>query len=361
MNKSPQKLKIAQVCPLWEQVPPKGYGGIEQVVSWLTEELVQRGHEVTLLASGDSQTAATLKKPCQYALRHDSKTQGDSWWDLNRKHTALEQLQLKWLYSHAETFDIIHSHLEMNALSFAALSATPTVHTMHMEIIPEAGQLFSQYADQNFISISNAQREPCPTLNYLSTVYNAIDLNDLKFYPKSQAPDYLAFVGRLSPDKGVHLAIEISQRTGIPLKIAGKCNLEVAKFYEEEVKPKIDGQHIQYLGEVSQQAKNELLGNAMATLFPITWREPFGLVMIESIACGTPVLGMSCGSVPEVIISGKTGYICDSIEEMIHCLPKVKQLSRSACRADAEARFSVRRMVDDYEACYHKILQRHGS
>lgn len=356
MVQSDRKLKIAQLCTLWEQVPPKGYGGIELVASVLTEELVKRGHEVTLFASGDSNTGAKLHAPCDYALRHDPTAASDNLWRLNRKNSALEQLQLKWLYEHADEFDVIHSHLELSAFAYAARSQTPTIHTMHMDLIPETIRVMSAYADQNFVSISDAQREPCPLLNYVGTVYNAIDLDSLQFFPQAETPEYLAFLGRLSPEKGIHHAIEISKKTGIPLKVAGKFGQEDAAFYESEIKPHLDGNHIQILGELTHEGKNELLGNAIATLFPITWREPFGLVMVESMACGTPVLGMNMGSVPEVIDSGQTGFICDTVDEMVACIPKIKQINRQACRDYVERRFSIQNMVDGYEAVYHKCL-----
>ena len=357
MNRSTRKLKIAQVCPLWEQVPPKGYGGIELIASWLTEELVQRGHEVTLLASGDSKTTATLRSPCDYALRHEPGADPNDFWTLARKHMALVQSQLQGLYEQADDFDIIHSHLELDTLPFAASASIPTMHTMHMNLIPEVGDVYARYPNQHFISISDAQRTPYPSLNYLATVYNAIDFADLTYQAHPQQPEYLAFLGRLSPDKGIHLAIEISKKTGIPLKVAGKCTLEVSDFYETVVKPEIDGRHIEYLGEISQTEKSDLLGNAIATLFPITWREPFGLVMIESMACGTPVLGTNMGAVPEVIANGKTGFVCETVEEMVACIDKVKTLDRQACRTYVETQFSIQRMVDDYEDCYYKLLK----
>lgn len=351
-----KKLKIAQLCTLWEQVPPKGYGGIELVASFLTEELVKRGHDVTLFASGDSNTTAKLKAPCDHALRHAPSTKTDNLWRLNRKHSALGLLQLKWLYEHAQEFDIIHSHLELSTFAYAAHSSTPTIHTMHMDLIPETIELMSAYGDQNFVSISDSQREPCPTLNYVGTVYNAIDLNTLKFYPKAETPEYFAFLGRLSPEKGIQNAIHISKTTGIPLKIAGKFGQEDTAFYESEVKPYVDGNHIQIVGELTHEGKNELLGNAIATLFPITWREPFGLVMVESMACGTPVLGMNLGAVPEVIESGKTGFVCKTVDEMLSYVPNISKISRQACRDYVERQFSVKNMVDGYETCYYNCL-----
>ena len=361
MSSASKRLKIAQICPLWEQVPPKGYGGIEMIVSLLTENLVRRGHDVTLFASGDSQTSGKLVSPCPYAIRHDPDNQSDNMWRLNRKNMALEQLQLKRLYQGPNAFDIVHSHLELTALPFAASSPMPTVHTMHMDLVSETQQLLLEYWDQYFVSISDAQREPCPSLNYVRTIYNAIDMRGFKFYPEAQEPKYMAFLGRLSPEKGVHHAIELSKKTGIPLKFAGKHGQEDTDYYEGVVQPQIDGKQIQYLGEIDDQGKIELLGNAFVTVFPITWREPFGLVMVESMACGTPVLGMNLGAVPEVIAQGKSGFVCDTVVEMLEKMSKIESLNRHDCRQYVEERFGVKRMLDDYEACYQFILQTHES
>ncbi|MCM1982581.1 glycosyltransferase family 4 protein [Lyngbya confervoides BDU141951] len=326
------------------------------IVHLLTEALIHRGHRVTLFASGDSHTHGNLVAPCDYALRHDPQARGDNLWRLNRKHVALEQIQLKRLYEQAGEFDVIHSHLEMSALPFAARSTTPTLHTLHMDLIPETCQILSQYGQQAFVSVSDAQRKPCPTLNYVGTVHNAIDLEALPFFAKPQSPEYLAFLGRISPEKGIHHAIAIAQQIQIPLRIAGKFGQEDADFFESVIKPEIDGQHIQYLGEITQAEKIALLGQASVTLFPITWNEPFGIVMIESMACGTPVLGMRMGAVPEVIQPGVSGLICDSVEEMARQVEIVRQFDRWRCREAVKARFSVERMVDAYEACYARVL-----
>lgn len=264
--------------PPWEQVPPSTYGGTELVVSLLTEELVRRGHDVTLFASGDSITSATLEAIHPQALRLDQSV---------REASIYEMLQLSQVYERANEFDVIHSHMGCVALPYTKLVKTPTVHTMHGIFTPDNEKMFVHARRQPFISISNTQREPRLGLNYVATVYNGVDTSTYRFYAQPSDPPYLAFLGRLSPEKGTHLAIEIAKRSGWPLKIAGKVDPVDVEYYEQEIKPHIDGEQIQYLGEANHVQKNVLMGNAFATLFPITWREPFGLVMIESMASGT--------------------------------------------------------------------------
>jgi glycosyltransferase involved in cell wall biosynthesis len=345
----PQRLRIAQVCPLWEQVPPPTYGGIELVVSVLTDELVRRGHEVTLFASGDSTTLATLEfvYPCAIRLVPDAEN-----------YTVYELMELGTLYAKADQFDIIHSHVEHAAHAFADLVKTPTVHTLHT-MKPDQRKLFSYYQHHPYISISNAQQQRQPDLNYLCTVYNGIDLAVHPFHPTPQDPPYLAFVGRMSPEKGPHHAVAIAKETGARLKMAGKIDPPVREFFETQVQPHIDGEQIQYLGEVSHTEKIQLLGQATATLFPITYEEPFGLVMIESMSTGTPVIAHCMGSVPEVIADGETGFVCDSYDEMAMKVYRIESLSRLACRQRVEQHFSVTQMVDGYEAAYYELLDGH--
>lgn len=340
-------MRIAQVAPLWERVPPFRYGGVELIVSLLTDELVKRGHEVTLFASGDSLTQGQLKSVHERALRLDE----------NIKEPGLyEQMMLSDLYQNASQFDIIHSHVGCAALPYSALVKTPTVHTTHGIFTPDNEKMFRQFAKQPYISISNAQREPSLGLNYVKTVYNGIELKIYPFTEKPARSPYLAFVGRISPEKGPEAAIQIARAVGLPLIMAGKVDPVDRSYYQEKIKPLIDGEQIQYLGEVSHTEKANLLGNAAVTLFPITWREPFGLVMVESMAAGTPVVGMALGSVPEVIAHGKTGLICHSIEEMIAAVPEAMKLSRHACRDYVTDRFSVQTMVDGYEAAYRQLV-----
>lgn len=340
-------MRIAQVAPLWERVPPPAYGGIELVVGLLCDELVRRGHEVTLFASGDSITLAKLESVHPQALRLDPTV----------KETSIyEMLQLTRVYERASEFDIIHSHMGCAALPFANLVKTPTVHTLHGIFTADNEKMFGYARTQPYVSISNSQREPKLNLNCVATVYNGIDISTYKFHEQPKDPPYLAFLGRISPEKGTHLAIEIAKRSGWHLKMAGKVDVVDVEYFEREVKPLIDGKQIEYLGEANHVQKNALMGGAVATLFPIAWREPFGLVMVESMASGTPVIAMNLGSTQEVIAHGKTGFLCNTIEECVAAIDKAAQLSRYACREHAIANFSVQRMTDGYEAVYTQIL-----
>lgn len=339
-------MKIAQVAPLWERVPPPTYGGIELVVSRLTDELVRRGHEVTLFASGDSQTLARLEAVYPRAMRLEQDI---------KDYSVYEMLELSQVYEQAAEFDIIHSHIGIAALAIAPLVKTPTIHTLHNNFKSDNSKLYQLHHKQPYISISNAQREL--NLNYLRTVYNGIDLENYNFQATPQYPPYLAFLGRFSPEKGPQHAIAIAKQKNWRLKMAGKVDVGDREFFEREIAPQIDGKQIEYLGEVNHKQKVELLGNAAATLFPINWNEPFGLVMIESMATGTPVIGMNNGSVPEVIYQGKTGFICNSYEEMAAMIPSALELDRFACREYVENKFSVNQMVDGYEAAYQQLLE----
>jgi len=341
-------MRIAQVAPLWERVPPPAYGGTELVVNLLTEELVRRGHEVTLFASGDSITSAKLEAGCDQALRPLGL--------LPHEYAVYDQMQLSKVFQQAGEFDIIHSHVDFPALPYAALCKTPVVHTVHGIFTPLTEQIWAQHRDQNYVSISDSQQRQDLGLNYVATVYNAISTKPFTFRAQPQAPAYLAFLGRMSPEKGPHLAIEIAQRSGWPLKMAGKIDFENRDFFERDVAPLIDGQQIEFLGEADQRLKNELIAGATATLFPITWREPFGLVMIESMACGTPVIAMALGSAPEIIVDGKTGYLCQTVDDCVEALSQIDQLDRHDCRHHVEIHFSVQRMVDGYEAVYRQVL-----
>ncbi|ARV61742.1 glycosyl transferase [Nostocales cyanobacterium HT-58-2] len=339
-------MKIAQVAPLWERVPPPTYGGIELVVSRLTDELVRRGHDVTLFASGDSQTLARLEAVYPRALRLDPNV---------KEYSVYEMLQLSQVYQMAEEFDIIHSHVGITALPLANFVPTPTVHTLHGTFTTDNQNVYSHHHKQPYVSISNAQRQI--NLNYVGTVYNGIDPEDYPFVAQPQEPPYLAFLGRFSPEKGPHHAIAIAKKTGWRLKMAGKVDVVDSKFFEQEIAPHIDGQQIQYLGEINHTEKVELLGHAAITLFPITWQEPFGLVMIESMVTGTPVIATNLGSVPEVIAHGVSGFVCQSHDEMAAMIPQALKLNRQACREYVESKFSVIQMVDGYEAVYGKIIK----
>ena len=340
-------MRIAQIAPLWERVPPPAYGGTELVVGLLTDELVKKGHDVTLFASGDSLTLAKLESVHPIALRLDSNV---------KEYGIYEMLNLSKVYERAEEFDIIHSHVGCAALPYANLVKTPTIHTLHGIFTPDNEKLFLHARKQPFVSISNAQREPRLTLNCVATVYNGIDPNRYVFHSQPDNPPYLAFLGRMSPEKGPHLAIEIAKRTGWQLKMAGKVDPVDRDYFDTQIKPYIDGKQIEYLGEANHADKSVLMGGAVATLFPITWREPFGLVMIESMMAGTPVIAMNLGSVSEVIAHGKTGFICNTLEECVAALEKIPFLSRHGCRDYVIENFSAKRMAGGYEAVYSQIL-----
>ncbi|HEY9706694.1 MAG TPA: glycosyltransferase family 4 protein [Oculatellaceae cyanobacterium] len=340
-------MRIAQIAPLWERVPPFRYGGIELIVSLLTDELVRRGHEVTLFASGDSITKAHLKAVHDQALRLDKEV---------KEPGLYEQMMLSDLYQQAHHFDIIHSHIGYTALPYSVFVKTPTVHTTHGIFTPDNEKIFRRFASQPYTSISEAQREPRLGLNYIHTVYNGIEPDAYPLQEKPTQPPYLAFVGRLSPEKGPEGAIAIARATGLPLKMAGKIDAVDRTYYDDKLKPLIDGEQIQYLGEVSHEEKVQLLSNATVTLFPITWREPFGLVMIESMATGTPVVGMALGAVPEVIAHGKSGFVCNTIEEMIEAVPEAMKLDRPTCRDYVLNRFSVSTMATEYERAFERVL-----
>jgi glycosyltransferase involved in cell wall biosynthesis len=341
-------MRIAQIAPQWECVPPTGYGGIELVVSHITEELVNRGHQVTLFASGDSQTLADLKYVVPQALRNDPSIQ---------EPIAYELLQLELLTELAREFDLIHFHTGLMALPFVQLLKTPVVHTLHGRFTDDNYKIFDRYRHLSYISISNAQRQAADRLNYVGTVYNGIKVEDYVFHPQPQDPPYLAFLGRISPEKGPEHAIAIARAVGLPLKIGGKVDKVDREFYEREIAPQIDGKQIQFLGELNHPQKAKLLGNACATLFPIAWPEPFGLVMIESMCAGTPVVALNMGSVPEVVAHQKTGLVCSSLEEAIAAVPKAIELDRRQCREYVEKFFSVSKMVDGYEAIYRQAIQ----
>jgi glycosyltransferase involved in cell wall biosynthesis len=342
-------MRIAQVSPLWERVPPPAYGGVELVVGLLTDELVRRGHEVTLFASGDSLTLANLTSVHPRAIRLDPTV---------KEYPIYEMLQLGRLLERADEFDVIHSHMGCSALPYAKMLKTPVVHTLHGTFSSDTRKMYGYAKDQSYVSISDAQRDPQLELNCVATVYNGIDVNSHKFFAEPDEPPYLAFLARMSPEKGPHHAIAIAKATGLPLKMAGKVDVVDVEFFETEIKPHIDGEQIQFLGEANHTQKNALMGQAIATLFPITWREPFGLVMVESMAAGTPVIAMQMGSTPEVIQPGVSGFLCNSVEECVEAVQKVQQIDRLGCREYVSNRFGVKQMVDGYEAVYQQLISK---
>ena len=341
-------MKVAIISPVWFAVPPTGYGGIEWVVSLLADGLVDAGHEVTLFASGDSRAKAKLSYVYPEAQSH---LLGRSLPDL---HHCLA------CYERAADFDVINDHSGQLSAAVGGAVSTAVAHTVHGPLEGEPGSVYTQIArvapQVGLISISLNQRKPQQDLPWLANIPNALDFS---LYPcKPHRGDYLLFLGRMSPDKGAHRAIAVAIETGLPLKIAGKRNEpKERQYFEELVRPHL-GNGIEYLGEVTHGAKVELLKNARATLFPIEWEEPFGLVMIESMACGTPVIATRHGAVPEVIEDGRGGVIVDHYGEMASRLEETDAMDPYDCRAYVEERFSARRMVEDYVAAYGAAIER---
>ena len=316
-------MRIAQIAPLWEPVPPRTYGGVELVVHLLTEGLVRPGHEVALFATADSTTEARLHPACPHGFR-------ELGWEPHYEHDfanifAAEMRMLGQVFAQADEFDVIHNHLGGTALPFSNQTETPLVTTLHNPLEPsEVRELYNDYSHLPYISISDFQRTLWPQLNYAATIYHGIDLD--RFSPRFDIDhnhSYLAFLGRMCPDKGAHLAIEIAQAVARPLILAGKVDDVDREYYENLIEPQIDGKRVRYIGEVDHEQKVELLRNAVATLFPIQWAEPFGLVLIESMACGTPVLAIHNGSIPEIVSPGVSGYIGESTEDLIAAFAKM--------------------------------------
>lgn len=344
-----QRLRIAQIAPLYESVPPKLYGGTERVVSYITEELVRRGHEVTLFASGDSQTRAKLAPGCERALRLLGKPELGS---------SLQLAMLAEVFTEARhRFDVVHSHIDYWSFPFARLAHIPMVSTMHGRLdIEELRPVYQRFPETPLVSISDAQRVPLPQMNWVDTIYHGVPRELLRFNPRKG--NYLAFIGRISPEKRPDLAIEVALRSGIPLKIAAKVDVVDREYFETVIKPRIKPPMIEYIGEIDDVQKSEFLGGALALMFTIDWPEPFGLAMIEALACGTPVIARRCGSVPEVIKPGVTGVIANEIDELVAAVGQIDSISRQRCRREFEERFAVEVMVDKYEAVYHRLLNR---
>jgi glycosyltransferase involved in cell wall biosynthesis len=339
-------MRIAQVSPLFESVPPKLYGGTERVVSYLTEELVRLGHDVTLFASGDSSTQARLVSTCPHALRLDPSA-GDS---LAHHLLMLEQVQRL-----ASSFDLIHFHVDYLHFPYSRRSAVPQVSTLHGRLdLPVLGALYQEFHEMPVISISDAQRQPLPMAQWVGTVYHGLPADSYTL--ETRPGDYLLFLGRLSPEKQPDHAIEIARRSGYPLIIAAKVDKSDEDYFRTTVEPLLKLPHVEFIGEADEARKIQLLGGAFALLFPIDWPEPFGLVMIEAMACGTPVIAYRRGSVPEVIDDGVTGFICDGIDDAVNAVSRVAALDRFQIRQVFEERFSAARMTRDYLAIYERIL-----
>jgi glycosyltransferase involved in cell wall biosynthesis len=340
-------MRIAQVAPLYESVPPHGYGGTERVVSYLTEELVRLGHEVTLFASGDSRTAAELIAPCRRALRLDPSCRDSLAWHF----TMLEQVMRQ-----APRFDLLHFHIDYLHYPLSSRQRYCHLTTLHGRLdLPELAPLYREYRDIPVVSISTAQRAPLPWLNWQGTVHHGLPIDLLSY--RGQHGDYLAFLGRICPEKRPDRAIEIARRAGMKLRIAAKVDRADVKYFHEEIEPLLKGPGVEFLGEVGGQDRADFLANAYAVLFPVDWPEPFGLVMIEAMACGTPVIAWRCGSVPEVMEDGVTGFVVDTLDEAVEAVGQVAALDRASCRRVFEERFTAERMTQDYLTIYRQLLQ----
>jgi glycosyltransferase involved in cell wall biosynthesis len=343
-------MRIAQVAPLTEAVPPRLYGGTERVVHWLTEELVALGHEVTLFASGDSQTSAKLEATWPKALRLDGAVR-----DPNALHIVmLEGVRQK---CDDEQFDLLHFHLDYYPFSLFSRQPTPFLTTLHGRLdLPEHQPVFNTFSSVPVISISDAQRRPVPQANWIRTVYHGLPENLLT--PRGLRPEYLAVLGRVAPEKRVDRAIKIAVRCGIPLKIAAKVDAADQDYYDEVIRPLIaDNPLVEFIGEIGDREKSEFLSGAIALLVPIDWPEPFGLVMIEAMACGTPVIAYNRGSVAEIVDQGLTGFVVDNEDSAVAAVEQVSALSRTAVRQQFEARFTARRMALDYLAAYNGLVE----
>jgi glycosyltransferase involved in cell wall biosynthesis len=340
-------MRIAQLAPLAEPVPPKLYGGTERVVSWLTEELVEMGHEVTLFASGDSITNARLEACSARALRLDTG---------QRDPMIAYSAMLARLAEMALQFDIVHSHIDWVHIPLLRQLGVPFITTLHGRIdLPDLNGCFERYfGEALYVSISNAQRVPLPNARWAGTVYHGIPKNLLK---PNFAPDaYLAFLGRICPEKGPETAIRLARAANLPLKIAAKVDKVDQPYFERTVKPLLDGKNVEFIGEIDEWQKADFLGNAVALLFPIRWPEPFGLVMVEAMACGTPIIAFRCGSVPEVIEEGVTGFVVDSFDDALRAIEQIRTVNRRGVRMSFERRFTARRMAEDYIRIYQTLI-----
>jgi glycosyltransferase involved in cell wall biosynthesis len=343
-------MRIAQVAPLTESVPPQLYGGTERVVAFLTDELVRLGQDVTLFASGDSRTAGRLVPAWPHALRL-----GGTCDDL-----APHLLMLEGVAARARQFDVVHFHISQFHFSLARRLPSPHVTTLHGRLdIPELLPLYREFCDIPVVSISDAQREPLPVAGWIGTVYHGLPLDLLRFQPRPGA--YLAFVGRISREKRVDRAIAIATACGQPLRVAAKVDPADREYFEHEIRHLLDNPLVEFVGEIGEAQKSDFLGGASALLFPIDWPEPFGLVMIEALACGVPVVAFRGGSVPEIIDDGVTGFIVDTLDEAIQATRNVHRLDRAQCRAVFERRFNVTRMAADYVALYERLIARQRS
>lgn len=345
-------MKIAILAPPYLPIPPDGYGGVERVIYNLTEGLVKKGHRVILFAPGDSKTSAKLFSTFSKSLGNNGELKNKLYYPL---------LQYIDCFSRASEFDIIHNHAEQLAMFMADLVKTPVIHTLHStlyegETLPEKRLTLQRFKNHNFVSISDNQRLGLTELNFVATVYNGIEISQYQYLEKPRG-DYLLWVGRITAKKGPLEAIEAAQKSRFNLVIAAAIDPIEQKYFDEAIRPLIDGKIVEFVGELHGDSLSTLYGNARCTLVPISWHEPFGLVMIESMATGTPVIAYNIGSAPELIDDGKTGYVVNNQFEMIEAIKRVGKLKRSDCRRRVEDKFTVEKMVDGYEGVYQKITK----
>jgi glycosyltransferase involved in cell wall biosynthesis len=341
-------MRIAQVAPLYESVPPQGYGGTERVVAYLTEELVRRGHEVTLFASGDSVTSAELVASCPRSLRTNPAC---------KDPLAHHYVMLERVIQRAADFDVIHFHIDYLHFPISRRIGVPQLTTLHGRLdLPDLQPMYDEFRETPLVSISDAQRRPLPQANFRRTVYHGLPLDLHR--PRTAHGKYFAFLGRISREKRVDRAIAIAERLGVPLKIAAKVDSADAEYYEREVVPMLAHPLVEFVGEIGEAQKGEFLGNAQALLFPIDWPEPFGLVMIEAMACGTPVVAFRAGSVAEIIEDGVSGFVVEDLDAAVEAARRTRDLDRRACRAAVERRFSVERMAEGYRQVYAELIDR---
>lgn len=346
-------MKIALLAPFEESVPPEKYGGTELIVYHLAQLLPKMGHETYLFATADSKTNSELIPTFPRAIRKEKIAEDIKTRD-SLKYIGVAKVveELK-----KRKIDIIHNHIGWRFLPFASLFECPTVTTLHGPLdIPYQQFIYGRFKELPFVSISNSQRKPFQKLNYAATVYNGIDLNQFKFNEEPKG-DYLAFLGRMSPEKGPKQAIEVAKRSGIKLKMAGKIDAVDKEYFEKEIKPLIDGKQVEFIGEIGSEERDGFLGNAIALLAPLQWEEPFGLFLIEPQACGTPVIALKRGAAPEVIKHGKTGFVVEMLDEMIIAVKKIDTIKRKECRKWIEENFTAERMVKDYEKVYQKLIK----
>ena len=340
-------MRIAQIAPLTEAVPPKLYGGTERVIAWLTEELVALGHDVTLFASGDSHTSARLEPIWPRALRLDTSV---------RDPMGLHMAMLEQVRRQSDQFDVLHFHLDYYPFSLFSRQTTPFITTLHGRLdLPEHQPVFTTFSSMPVISISNSQRRPVPQAGWVKTIYHGLPADLLT--PKPVRPSYLAFLGRISPEKSVDRAIRIAERCGLPIKIAAKVDKADRDYFEEQIRPLMSLPFVEYLGEINDAQKPEFLSGAIALLVSIDWPEPFGLVMIEAMACGTPVIAFNRGSVPEIVEDGLTGFIVEDETSAVGAVGQLSTLSRERVRARFDERFTARRMANEYLAVYRQLAE----